>query len=462
MARWLVQAALAFIIAFVVLGVDNADASDCPGGDKDGSDVCSSNAREAQKTADGLATLGAAALIQAALSKSKLQQDIEESILQTRDETPSLQQIAVQTELQTPGDTATLDDAGYQSLVAHCCPEEVSKWIARVVVSLGKIVCTEGGLNGLAEWYKGCEGAAPRDYASLLTDIQAGTTGDCPWVGDPNPVPTGTCPPRPNCPVFPNDRRRRCTNAVACTPAMDIDLGNDCDGSNGGAGKLQVNNLDGVGPLTGKQEIRYRNVGVLNGQSFDLVVKALTRVTRFLATTEADGGYSGCQGAFGKISIQAGTTVDLAFAFETANSLPVTLPNLLFSVYDIDGGSNSGEEVDVPSADKYYLKPDVTNVIDKGQNVFSACAPDVDCKYYPGVTYPCPWDRVTCPSNWPQPTSPSTLDDLQKAGAVQFEFSVPLSSFTLRWGRLIGAKTWSSRMFFAGASNLVTKCPSRL
>jgi len=459
MAPWLMQAASFFVIAFAIPGVPNEETSACKDSDMVCAAVGSPNATEASETVDGLAPAGATALIQAAFSKSKLEQIGEEATVQTPDKIQTLEQIAEEAEGQTPADTASLDDTGYQSLVTVCCAAEISKFIRRVVESLGKKVCDVGGLEGLAKWYMGCEGYTARDYAALLSDIQAGTTGDCPWVGDANPAP-GTCPPRPSCPTFADDRRRRCSTTVSCTKSTDFDLSDDCNGSNGGQGKMVVNNLGGDGPTGGKEEIRYRRVGLFANRPFDLVVRRLGNVTRG-RSTDNDLGLSGCNGQFGKITIQAGTTVDLAFAFEdTATSASVVLPDFLFSVYDLDGGEV--EQVEVPSATKYFLSSSLnipTNVIDKGNNIFSACRTNVDCKYYPNVTYPCTFDRVTCPQNWPQPTSPTSLTDLQKAGAVQFEFLTPLSSFTLKWGANIGAKEWSARMFFAGASNLVTKCP---
>ena len=91
--------------------------------------------------------------------------------------------------------------------------------------------------------------------------------------------------------------------------------------------------LGGVGPDSGSEEVRYSDVGMFGGAPFDLVVRATSAVTRYAA--EADGGYSGCEGAFGKLKVRSGSSVDLRFSFERPSGASVTLPRFFFSAFDL-------------------------------------------------------------------------------------------------------------------------------
>ena len=82
---------------------------------------------------------------------------------------------------------------------------------------------------------------------------------------------------------------------------------------------------------------------------------------------------SGCNGMFGMISSHAGTAATLRFAFEdSATNAAVTLPQFVFSVFDLDGNGN--ERVQVDGFSSFTLREPETNVIDGGDG--SCTAPE--------------------------------------------------------------------------------------
>lgn len=95
--------------------------------------------------------------------------------------------------------------------------------------------------------------------------------------------------------------------------------------------------------------MRFEGVGQLDGLPYDLVV---TSTTAYTPGNNLDNGFecgqpsAGCvNGRFVKISVAAGTRVDLTFSFQdSATQVPVTIPRLLFSVHDIDQLSDDARE----------------------------------------------------------------------------------------------------------------------
>merc|ERR1712032_1372268 len=159
----------------------------------------------------------------------------------------------------------------------------------------------------------------------------------------------------------------------------------------------------------------------------------------------------------GKVAIRDGSSVTLNFAFQdSATDAPVTLPSLLFSIFDLDGKT---EEMMVTGYSSYYLRqPESNVVVTPTLGVFQACDPATTCKYHPQNLFPRAPPKKPCPYTWGNPTDPEALNEMSKAGAVTFEFNVPTSNFTVRWGKVFDLQPWSSRMFFAGSSNLVVTC----
>lgn len=113
--------------------------------------------------------------------------------------------------------------------------------------------------------------------------------------------------------------------------------------------QLQQSNLGGQGPDAGATNMRFEGVGELDGLPYDLVV---TSTSAYTPGNNLDNGFecgqpaAGCvNGRFVKISVAAGTSVDLTFTFQdSATQLPVTIPRVMFSVHDIDQLSSDARE----------------------------------------------------------------------------------------------------------------------
>merc|ERR1719329_1969390 len=96
------------------------------------------------------------------------------------------------------------------------------------------------------------------------------------------------------------------------------------------------NNLGGVGPDSGAEEIRYSNAAVVNGRKVDLVLST-------------DGGFkthkaskNGNAGAFGVLNVKCGTSVTVSMkAVDAENGQPVVLDKVALTWYDLDEGRNA-------------------------------------------------------------------------------------------------------------------------
>lgn len=96
------------------------------------------------------------------------------------------------------------------------------------------------------------------------------------------------------------------------------------------------NNLGGVGPDAGAEEIRYSNAAVINGKAVDLV---LTTDGTFTSSKPSVNGNSG---AFGRLNVKCGTSVTVSMKVvdaETGN--PVVLDAVALTWYDLDEGKKS-------------------------------------------------------------------------------------------------------------------------
>jgi len=72
-----------------------------------------------------------------------------------------------------------LSESGYKTIADLCCAYEMEEFIRRGVAHENMKVCDEGGLQGLVAWHS-CE--AKQNYTTLLTEINDGDHGLCPWV----------------------------------------------------------------------------------------------------------------------------------------------------------------------------------------------------------------------------------------------------------------------------------------
>jgi len=93
------------------------------------------------------------------------------------------------------------------------------------------------------------------------------------------------------------------------------------------------NNLGGVGPDAGAEEIRYGNAAVVNGRAVDLV---LTTDGTFTTSKPAKNGKSG---AFGIINVKCGSQVTVKMqVVDSESGAPVTLEQVALTWYDLDEG----------------------------------------------------------------------------------------------------------------------------
>jgi hypothetical protein len=93
------------------------------------------------------------------------------------------------------------------------------------------------------------------------------------------------------------------------------------------------NNLGGVGPDEGAEEIRYSKAAVVNGRAVDLVL-----------STDGDfkthkASKNGNSGPFGVLNVKCGTSVTVNMkVVDTENGQPVTLDTVALTWYDLDEG----------------------------------------------------------------------------------------------------------------------------
>ena len=234
----------------------------------------------------------------------------------------------------------------------------------------------------------------------------------------PPPTPPPPSPPPPGAPPPPR-------STDFCNPnAVSIDLRPACTSG------ITQNNLGGIGPSSGVQEMRYPNVATLSGQPVDLVVRA----TNPYSSTRANVN-NGCSGLFGSIHMNADATLDLMFEFKLGGTnMPVTLPGFQFSFLDIDQfyGNVAIESVRVSGYTSYYLtEPTLVQFIDGA------------------------FKSTTFGNAANNPTDPMTLNPEQSQFAVSFRFDA-VSSFAAT----LQVEGGSGRNFlFSGISNVAPNCP---
>jgi len=189
-------------------------------------------------------------------------------------------------------------------------------------------------------------------------------------------------------------------------------------------------NLGNMGPDSGDSEIRYSNVGTLNGDSIDLVV---TNNTEYSAWTVTNNGLSDC---FGKINIRAPSTVTLTFRFVRSgtNDL-VELHRSFLTIYDIDqSGSGMQEQISFNTAmSAYHTMPATELLRSSAEGVLTFTSTAVG-------------NAVDNPSD------PQSLTSDQKARAITVEYD-NLGEYTVTFAA-IGDTGKGRNFFFAGISEL--------
>jgi hypothetical protein len=160
------------------------------------------------------------------------------------------------------------------------------------------------------------------------------------------------------------------------------------------------NNLGGVGPDAGAEEIRYSNAAVINGKTVDLV---LTTDGTF---TSSKPSVNGNAGAFGRLNVKCGTSVTISMkVVDTETGNPVVLDAVALTWYDLDEGKKSKGRATVTTCGS-------TGAI-VSENTELTVVREGDCSSATSSVAGTGKDN---------PTSPHNLDSLQISRAVTLPF----------------------------------------
>jgi len=113
---------------------------------------------------------------------------------------------------ESPGDTATLDEEGYQQVLATGCQLNMELYVRRLITSLNLEICNDYGVLGLVPWFASdfsSQNAVNQNFAILRKVLLDNVPpAECAFV-----APAGsTCPPLgSSCkgPYLPASHRRR-------------------------------------------------------------------------------------------------------------------------------------------------------------------------------------------------------------------------------------------------------------
>lgn len=141
------------------------------------------------------------------------------------------------------GSAAPLTQEGYAAVADRCCQAEMEQFIERVAFDLNLEVCNAGGVKGIAPWHTCDKG--PQTYADLTKNLLEDTQDRCSAFAS-----TGKCKDLPaDCPEFTGADVSDCHCSVSNAAKLDFTRA-----------YLGTNNLGGVGPDTGTEEMRYVNI----------------------------------------------------------------------------------------------------------------------------------------------------------------------------------------------------------
>lgn len=216
-----------------------------------------------------------------------------------------------------------------------------------------------------------------------------------------------------------------CAPAEVCTEAVKMNT-------------LTVshNNLGGVGPDAGAEEIRYSNAAVVNGRKVDLV---LSTDGVFKTSKASKNGHSG---AFGVLNVKCGTSVTVTMKMvDSENGQPVVLDTVALTWFDLDEGKKGSGRATVGACGS-------TGAI-VSQNTELTVERQGDCSTSTSSVAGTGKDN---------PTSPHNLNSLQIARAVTLPFKA-VSEIT---STLSLAKGHKGRNFlFAIEPSVACGLPSR-
>ena len=198
---------------------------------------------------------------------------------------------------------------------------------------------------------------------------------------------------------------------------------------------VAYSNIGGLGPDTSAaRALRLDNVGTnLDGSRLDLLV---TNRSRYRVN---NAPLNGIEGAFGRINVYIGTSVDLTMTFVAGGTdEPVTLDYVMLTFYDFDQGLQNTEVITMKSFQTYTLTSD-TEIIPAG---------DVYSSTFTASVYGDGDDN---------PSDPKALTSAQARRSVAFTFST-VSSIELTFDSQ-GLGNGGRNFLFAGESFLLPGCP---
>lgn len=227
-----------------------------------------------------------------------------------------------------------LSEEGYKRVKAACCFDAMSAFIARLTEENFKI-CGSGFAPGLALWHS-CEGeGAKRTFEELKQSIMDQSKVKCTALS----AKTDTCKPRPaDCPDYSGVQK---PSGCDCSASKLVDLDFNAN--------LIYNNLGGKGPENPgslPDEMRFEKIGQTNidGEikDFDLSIRTVG-VEYIPGNISRNGQAHEAPFKFGRISLKKGNTIKLGFKFflTGSDSTTVTLSDVAFSFFDLDGNINS-------------------------------------------------------------------------------------------------------------------------
>jgi hypothetical protein len=164
--------------------------------------------------------------------------------------------------------------------------------------------------------------------------------------------------------------------------------------------EVKQNNLGGVGPDGGTQELRIGPIGTLGSDTLDVVLTTEGPYEK----ANSNSGQNGMHGGFAKINVRACSSATIKFQFQLSSTkAPVVLDHFTSTFFDLDRGSKALEKLVVSGFDEVYLHDD-SNL------EFEA---DGDSTSY----------SSTIKGNAPNPADPLALSAEQEKHSAGFKFS---------------------------------------
>jgi hypothetical protein len=321
------------------------------------------------------------------------------------------------------GASAPLDEIGYSAVVDRCCQTEMRQFIERQVANLNLQVCEPSGLWGIVQFHS-CSDR--QDFDKLSSDLLDDSTKRCTWIA--STVGAGCQPMPADCPTYP-----------------DLKPASDCGCTTSRASKVTLseeaisnNNLGGLGPKAGPEELRFTNVGVSDtGDAFDVVVTPVDQYSTPAATN------NGAEGAFGIINVGRDSQTTFKFSFtKVGTHTPVRLNEIHMAIFDLDGTAETGIEYASSMGYKGY-------VTDENPSVVASRLRDGRTKF----------TSTTARDNIVNPTDPKALTAEQRQNSVMF-FYENVTTFQLSFGMEGPDKPYNRNLFFAFGSDLDDRCAS--